>query len=684
MASREGRVIAVLVFAVLASGFGARPAAADETFHLFPETADPARMVPLPPYPTERRFGLAAAEVVAFNILPWAFNRYVIEAEYAYISTAAVRYNRQTGYAYDRDSFTTNQFSHPFHGSLYYSSARSNGFTFWESGAFTLFGSLLWEMYLENEPPAIHDLVNTALGGMSRGEIQHRLSNMILDNTKSGFERFLREATGFVLNPVGGINRLLKGETWNDYQNPSDRFPSRFYLELDGFYQHRAGSAVEGVDTNQGGISILMRYGDPFDGEHRVPFEYFDWAIDFTWPASVVVSRLDSRGLLRDWILSDGGGPDQRFGLFLDFDYRYDAPWTFGAQTFSAAHLMRIPLGAGTDLRTDLALRGMPMAAVGVDYYGVAWNSGIGRNYDYGPAGGARARVELRRRGLDLLALEYSLVLQRPSNGLARNNRLQTFAAEGRLPLGNTFAIGAGWGWADRLSTYKDADLPTVNVGSTTWRAFAAWRWQDAWATTAPAAPSSPAFGESKGRWELTAFGGGFLGTRVYTSEEVNVMTATAPVYGVRVGYGLTRVFTLEAGWSHASTHLEPRNPETDERAGADSPLTMNTWELEGLFNIGSGPLVGYLGIGAGVMTLSPNVPSLDHTGGTSAFEANIAAGGKYFFTDSFAFRADARYRWRTGDNRLATTVCGSLGCKPFDTNLYSSVELTGGLTLRF
>src|SRR4029453_3121103 len=154
--------------------------------------------------------------------VPWVYNRYVADSEFARISGDTIRANLETGFTYDRDHFKTNQSSHPFHGSLFFNAARTNGFSFWESGAFAATGSFLWEMFMENEPPAINDLVNTTLGGMTRGESLYRLRNMFLDNTGRGSSRFWRELGGLVLNPIGGFNRLIRGEMWKDFENPPD------------------------------------------------------------------------------------------------------------------------------------------------------------------------------------------------------------------------------------------------------------------------------------------------------------------------------------------------------------------------------------------------------------------------------------------------------------------------------
>ena len=70
---------------------------------------------------------LAASEVIGINMGVWAFDRYVIKGSFAYISLNSMKNNLREGFHWDNDKFATNLFHHPYHGSLYYNSARSNG-----------------------------------------------------------------------------------------------------------------------------------------------------------------------------------------------------------------------------------------------------------------------------------------------------------------------------------------------------------------------------------------------------------------------------------------------------------------------------------------------------------------------------------------------------------------------------
>lgn len=193
----------------------------------------------------------AAAETFGMNVGVWAFDRYVMNEDFAKISIGSIRRNIKHGFVWDNDQFSTNLFAHPYHGNLYFNAARSNGLTFWESAPYAFAGSLMWEIAAEVEPPAINDLMATTLGGIALGEVTHRMSSLVLDDSKRGFSRFTREFLGTLICPMRGLNRMITGEMWkvkrshykyHDY----DRIPVHFsigagdrYLADDNFIRPR-------------------------------------------------------------------------------------------------------------------------------------------------------------------------------------------------------------------------------------------------------------------------------------------------------------------------------------------------------------------------------------------------------------------------------------------------------------
>ena len=111
-----------------------------------------------------RRPWKAALETFGLNMLVWSFDRYIVKEDWAYINGHTIKSNFKKGPVWDTDQFTTNLFSHPYHGSLYFNAARSNGMNFWQSAPFAAGGSLMWEFFMENEPPSINDMLATTFG----------------------------------------------------------------------------------------------------------------------------------------------------------------------------------------------------------------------------------------------------------------------------------------------------------------------------------------------------------------------------------------------------------------------------------------------------------------------------------------------------------------------------------------
>jgi hypothetical protein len=183
---------------------------------------------------TKKRFWRASGELLLVEIIPWSYNYFVRDAEFAKISWESIGHNLQfKNWEWDDNNFKTNQIAHPYHGNLYFNSFRTNGYSFWQSVPAAFAGSYLWEVVGETHPPAPNDLINTSVGGITLGEMTFRLSNMIVDNRQRGFNRQMREVFGFLVNPLNGFNRIIDGR-WGRYNvNAPDRVPSQFVSEID-------------------------------------------------------------------------------------------------------------------------------------------------------------------------------------------------------------------------------------------------------------------------------------------------------------------------------------------------------------------------------------------------------------------------------------------------------------------
>jgi hypothetical protein len=387
-------------------------------------------------------------ELALLEAIPWAFDRYIGRYDYAFISADTIRENFRRGFGYDPDTFEVNQSSHPYHGSLFFNAARENGYGFWESSAFALVGSLIWECCMENTRPSTNDLVNTTLGGMTRGEVAHRLSAMIQDNGATGKTRVIREIAAGIINPAALLNRLLRGEAFKEFENPRDRFPSLVVLSTDvGFRHYEHGS-----HPNQAIATLSFLYGDPFEGDLSRPFDSFWVGIDASTPGGVLFSRIEERGLLKGWELTDKSAPIRHiFGLSQEYEYLNNASQVFGAQILSAGLLSKYSLRKNVFALTDASIFATPLAGIRTTDFE---HPETGRNYDYAPGGGARVAGRIYFAGREVLGLGYGVAWAHTVNGVSDNNTLQFVRAVARLPIFGPLAVGAGYSWYSRKTSY--------------------------------------------------------------------------------------------------------------------------------------------------------------------------------------------------------------------------------------
>ncbi len=437
------------------------------------DATPPPRLAVTPPpnavtAPRPKHFFAAAAEFAALEALPWAFDRYVDNEDFARISIATVRQNFKTGFQYDSDHFRVNQSSHPYHGGLFFDAARSNGYGFWESSLFSLTGSLIWECCMENTAPSINDLVNTTLGGMTRGEVAHRLSVLILDNTATGANRLWREVAAGIVNPVGAINRFLRGDMTREAPNPEDRFPAGFSVSGDLGYRHIQEDVPH---PDQGILSISALYGDPFKGDIRNPFDSFWFGLDVNTPGGAPFSRIEERGILKGWELTDPESAVRHIaGFSQEYEYLNNASQVFGAQIISAGLLSRYVIRPELFAVTDATVVAFPLAAVQTTDFTVPQT---GRNYDFAPGGGVRAEARLYRRGREILGAGYGVLWARTVSGSSDTNTLQFLRAVARVPLIGPLGAGAGYSWYSRKTTYTG--FFEARKTQNEWRAFVNW-----------------------------------------------------------------------------------------------------------------------------------------------------------------------------------------------------------------
>ena len=293
-----------------------------------------------------KRPWLAGAEVVGVNMGLWAFSRYIAKEYWAYISWESIKVNFRNGFEYDDDGFFTNFFMHPYNGLYFYNAARSLGMTYAESSLYTLGGSLMWEMFLENQHPSTNDLVTTVAGGVYFGELAYRMSSLVLDDTATGANRTWREILAFLINPMRGLNRLVLGETRRTSDvNHQIRAPVEGHVALTStFVLSRAEPQIGAAGT---AVELDFLYGERFtDGSGRKPFDMIIFNCGLRMAGRWAHTDVDSHALVWGQERYNGKGRGHLFGIFQHFDYLANELIDFGGASLAGGVVSFFPLSA--------------------------------------------------------------------------------------------------------------------------------------------------------------------------------------------------------------------------------------------------------------------------------------------------------------------------------------------------
>ncbi len=321
-------------------------------------------------------------EALAFNFGVWAWDHYLYDRQWADINARTIRTNLKSAFVLDNDSYSGNQFSHPYHGSMFYGAARYHGHSYYTAAVYPLIGSMVWEYFCENNLPAFNDFLSTGIGGSAIGEVTYRTSDIIFDNSKTGVGRVIRELVGGFLNPARGAHRLFSGEMWAVSPARGKHVqPEPFSLEVSvgNRYMHEMRGLHR--SKNVGYVSFLMDYGDRFAKKDKPkPFDYFRMHMLLNLAGkNPTFSDLDIRGRIHGWQCSTKG--DWRFDAGIYQVFRYldnyggkndERPGNFAlineAMSFGVG-LYTEKVGTHTSFSNDFLADGIGLGGTTADYY---------------------------------------------------------------------------------------------------------------------------------------------------------------------------------------------------------------------------------------------------------------------------------------------------------------------------
>jgi hypothetical protein len=399
----------------------------------------------------KKRFIRATGELVITELLPWSFNRFVRKAEFAKVSFKSIGHNlKPSSWEWDDNNFKTNQFAHPYHGNLYYSSFRSNGYSFWQSAPAAFAGSFLWEVAGETHRPAPNDFINTSLGGIALGEMTYRIANKIVNNRAVGAKRQLQETLALLVNPLNGLNRIMNGEWGRVYGEADTTAGLTAYLNV-GMRRFNIKTIQEYTrGNNELYFRLRLIYGDKYK-ESNIPFESFSSQVEAGSGDSTYLNTVQVNGALKTWKFLEDSRQLHLYSVTMNYDFIKNNAFKYGAQSFMFRLLSDWSKKSKIKVYTEIGSGIIVLGAVPDKYL----NYGEGRNYDYGPGISVTANVFINYHNKVEAELNYKGSRFQTVNGNKSSFILNTLSADIRAHVLKRFSIASGIGQYTLNGFYK-------------------------------------------------------------------------------------------------------------------------------------------------------------------------------------------------------------------------------------
>ena len=397
-------------------------------------------------------------ESFAQNLLMGGFN-YVTGSEFAKISTSTIAHNFERGWATDADGFPTNMLGHPLQGTMLYNFARSSGYNYWVSLGVASIGSWHWEYFMENEPPAWNDQIMTSYGGSLIGEVFYRLSNLIIDESSTGAERFWREVGAGVFNPARLINRWMSGRI--------SRVTNVYLFKKEHFFGEVAfggNNVAEGTNFEEKGnnspmLSLDFVYGRLFKSSKIDPFDFFRFKAALNFKNQPLFGQLSLYNIFAGRVIKYKNKSTFLYGVFGYFDYLENNVYQVGATGAGIGVGYRTKPKSSIQFVGTFSAGAIFMGGANSDY-AVEKNVGFldsARTYNMGPGALVKAETILRF-SFGSLYIGYDFWWIHTWDGAPGNEFIGMLAPKFRVRVYENWFVGLEYLFYHRFGQYDNLE----------------------------------------------------------------------------------------------------------------------------------------------------------------------------------------------------------------------------------
>jgi hypothetical protein len=410
---------------------------------------------------------LPALEIVGANLGMSIYNRYVRDVGYARIDPGTIWQNLAHEWVWDDNNFEVNQIGHPIQGGMYYSFARAHGHGYLGGLAYTTFGSIQWEYFMETEPPALNDLVTTRMGGAMIGEVSWRLAEYVSGESTGDRTGWLRKSSAFLLNPIFGMDRLLNGSPIRSPKAPPNKLMGLRVSTgrtLGKGLTHAKGTAnLPSSQVPLASTNIRLVHGDPF--ESKRPFDHFSLNLGIS-VLTDPVANISLRGQLWKTDIVETDNSRHILQLAQNYDYLNSSIYRISANSLGAEWMSELRFGDGWRMWARAQPVFIALGAASTEYY-----LNVERDYNLGYGGGWKTAISVRKPREWLITAfsdRYWIHTQSGANG---DEVIDIHSIEIQKDVYKALGVGLSYHVYDRFGYYRD--YPDVGIVNQEFRAIA-------------------------------------------------------------------------------------------------------------------------------------------------------------------------------------------------------------------
>ena len=373
--------------------------------------------------------------------------------------------NLRYGFEWDFNSFSINQFGHPYQGSLYFNAGRANGLSFWESAPIAALGSATWEYFGEKNHASINDFVTTTMGGIALGEMFHRAGWLVRDARESGGKRRTKEILAMLVDPITGANRFLNGDASRVSENPAGLKPTSTVGDFEAGVQWNGEPNSRAVNSaGKPYLGINLGYNDIFSSPSRLPFDAFNVTLRVGGGSGI--SEAAVRGRLYGRFFGDAQNPQPTEFLVLQaYDYQSNGIFDYGGQSvvLGMSRLFRLSDSvrlAAFGVGGPIVLGAITSPLVDTNAVPAEGEEAVKRTYDFGPGVEVAAGAALRVRGFPVIRFSFGGFLIRSTSsveGVGAQHYAQFVRVDVLAPLWRQLRLGFSTDYFTRSVYYRDA-----------------------------------------------------------------------------------------------------------------------------------------------------------------------------------------------------------------------------------